>query len=158
MKKKELKRNLTEAMAEIHMLKAQLAAEKINSAHQKSSVTILMKDIEKERAAHERTKVAKDAIKASSCTEKEFLKMEIDRLKEDNKSEIADIKRELALKTIELDWFHEKGSGELWSLNEFLNKMAENLEKIANKRDLEGNSIKIDIIPVPLKGGSVIAA
>lgn len=116
MKKKELKRNLTEAKTKIDMLETQLAAEKLNSAWSQSET-----------------------------------RQESDKLKK----EIDDIKRELALKTIELNWFHEKGSEKLWSVNYFLNKMAENLEEIANKRNLEGNSIKIDIIPVPLKDGLI---
>lgn len=123
MKKKELKRNLTEAKAKIDMLETQLAAEKLNSAFQKA---------------------AKEAEKCSIEAEKCLLIEEID-----------DIKRELAQKTIELNWFHEKGSEELWSINDFLNTMAKNLEKIANKRNLEGNSIKIDIIPIPLKDGLI---
>lgn len=151
MKKKELKRNLTEARAEIGKLETQLAAEKRTKAYYKSRIDILMKDLEKEKVSHEWTNAAKNALEATVELEKWLSKTEIDKLEK----EIDDIKRELALKTIDLNWFYEKGSEELWSINDFLNKMAEHLEKIANKRNLEGNSIKIDIIPIPLKDGLI---
>ena len=144
MKKKELKRKLTYALAETAELKAQLDAEKLLKAHHESSVNILREEVTE---ARNRRKIAELQLRGSErCHQSKITSL---------KNEAREIKRELALRNIELNWFLEKGSKELWSINDFLNKMAENLEQIANKRNIEGNSIKIDIIPVLRKDGLI---